>query len=466
MHHNTLGVIGLSVMGGNLAMNMADAGFSVAVYNRSREKTDALVASYAGGAGRLQPYFDIAPFVASLALPRKILLMVAAGEAVDAVIDQLVPLLAEGDVVIDGGNSFFKDTIRREIRLREQGLHFVGMGVSGGEEGARRGPSMMPGGSQEAWEQIRPIMEKIAAKDFSGGACVAHIGSDGAGHYVKMVHNGIEYIDMQLIVEAYSIMKRGLGMDNEAIADVLAGWNQGRLNSFLIEITEKILRTKDADGAYVVDTILDTAGSKGTGMWTAQEAIALGVPAHAMTAALFARYGSSSKKARVDLARIYPHTEASVPVTVEQLEQALYAAKLLAYAQGFDLLSVAAATYGWALNLPEMARIWQGGCIIRARFLQKLAETFAHAKTYDHILELPLFVSTLREESATLRLVASAVMRSGLPVPAMLGSLTYFESMTQAVSNANIIQAQRDFFGAHGFQKELGGASFHFPWTD
>ncbi len=465
MARNSIGIVGLSVMGGNLAMNIADAGFPVAVYNRTREKTDTLVKDYAGS-GTLAPFFDLPSFVGSLASPRIVLLMVQAGDAVDAVIGQVVPLLAEGDVIIDAGNSFFRDTQRREKATRERGMYFVGMGVSGGEEGARKGPSIMPGGSWEAWEIIRPIVERIAAKDFSGKPCVAHIGADGAGHYVKMVHNGIEYIDMQLIAETYWIMKKSLSLGNDAIADVFAGWNGGRLNSYLIEITEKILRVKNERGASLVDDILDRAGGKGTGMWTAQEAVSLGIPAHAMTAALFARYSSAEKVERLVLSEIYAegsHTH-DTSFTVDDLEPALYAAKLLAYAQGFKLLAEAARTYGWRLSFREIARIWQGGCIIRARFLQELSETFSAAPAEQSPLSLPFFTMVLRDAVPILRRVTSAALANALPIPAMLGSLTYFDSMTAASSSANIIQAQRDFFGAHGIQTGLDGSFFHHPW--
>lgn len=468
MGRNDVGVVGLSVMGGNLAMNLADAGFSVGVFNRSRERTEVLVDSYrpVGQVGSLNPSFEIEAFVESLALPRKVLLMVQAGEAVDEVIGKISPFLSEGDIVIDGGNSFFKDTIRREQSLREKGIHFVGMGVSGGEEGARRGPSIMPGGSEASWNILKPLLERIAAKDFSGGPCVSHIGTDGSGHYVKMTHNGIEYVDMQLITETYQIMREGLRMENEPIADTLSEWNNGRLESFLIGITETILRAKYDDGTSVVDSILDSAGSKGTGMWTAREAVELGIPAQAITGALFARYGSSMKNDRLSLSRAYASLKmpSGLDIPLDTLERALYAAKLLAYAQGFALLSEASRTYGWKLDFSEIARIWQGGCIIRARFLQSLSAAFSSAEPVDHILALPIFLETLSKDIPALREVVSAAVAKGFPVPALSGSLTYFESMTQASSSANIIQAQRDFFGAHGFQKEIGGEFFHHSW--
>ena len=460
-----IGVIGLSVMGGNLAMNIADNGFSVSVYNRSRERTDTLITSY-GTDASMRPFYDLKSFVESLEKPRKIILMVQAGQAVDDVLDLLTPLLDQGDIVIDAGNSFFKDTIRRAVSLREQGISFVGMGVSGGEEGARTGPSIMPGGDRQSWIELQPILEKIAARDFNRKPCVSHIGEDGAGHYVKMVHNAIEYVDMQLIAEAYFIMKEGLSLSNENIARMFSEWNGGRLNSFLIEITATILRTKNDEGAYVLDTILDSAGSKGTGKWTSEEALELGTPSFGIVAAVLARYASAHKKRRLGLSKLYPSDmPVTVDISISEIESALYVSKILAYAQGYDLLTEAADRYGWQLDQSEISRIWQGGCIIRAKFLETLAQEFGTEEASRGILELPYFINTIRAEQGNLRKVSAASIAARIAIPAMLSGLSYFDTMTTDTLPANLIQAQRDFFGAHTFQTEVDGPFSHFEWN-
>ena len=458
-----IGVIGLAVMGANLASNIADHDWKISVYNRSREKTDTLILQY--GKENMVATFSLEEFVQSLESPRKILLMVQAGEAVDQVILQLKPLLAKDDIIIDGGNSFFKDTIRRESELREDGLVFVGMGVSGGEEGARRGPSIMPGGSIEAWEQIKPIVKSIAAKDFHGEPCTVHIGTDGSGHYVKMVHNGIEYIDMQLIAETYWIMKNGLQMENEQIADQFEKWNNGRLNSFLIEITSKVLRSKYDNGEYVIDSILDSAGSKGTGKWTAEEILDFGTPGFGMISAVLARYASAHKKERMILSKAFTKKDGEkMSLTIEQLENALYVSKIFAYAQGYELLAEASEKYAWNLNFKEISRIWEGGCIIRAVFLEQLEKAFA-ADGRKSILISDVFKTAIENGIDDLRLVAMASIKSGIALPAMLSGISYFDSMTSESLSANMIQAQRDFFGAHTFQKEIDGESFHHDWN-
>lgn len=464
MTKGNIGVIGLSVMGANLASNIADHGWQVSVYNRSREKTDVLLSEY--GKENMVGQFTLEEFVDSLELPRKIFLMVQAGDAVDAVINSLVPLLSEGDIVIDGGNSFFGDTIRREKSLKEKGLVFVGMGVSGGEEGARRGPSIMPGGSVEAWGAIRSIFESIAAKDFHGNPCITHLGTDGAGHYVKMVHNGIEYIDMQLIAEMYWIMKNGLMMSNDEIADQFEEWNRGRLNSFLIEITAKILRTRTEDGVAVIDTILDSAGNKGTGKWTSEEIFELGTPGFGMVSAVLARYGSAHKKERVILAKAFPkRSEQKISLKLSQLENALYVSKIFAYAQGYELLREASKVYGWQLNFQEISRIWEGGCIIRAVFLEELEKTFVKDNDQS-LLVSELFKQSLETGLYDLRLVASTAVMEALSVPALLAGVSYFDTMTSEKLCANMIQAQRDFFGAHTFQKEIDGEFAHYEWNE
>ncbi len=460
---SNLGVIGLSVMGANLASNVADHNWKVSVFNRTREKTDTLLSQYTGK--NMQGCFSLEELVESLESPRKILLMVQAGEAIDEVISQLLPLLSEGDLIIDGGNSFFEDTIRREKQLKETGIMFVGMGVSGGEEGARRGPSIMPGGSIEAWKEIKEIVESIAAKDFQGKPCVSHLGPDGAGHYVKMVHNGIEYIDMQLIAESYWVMKMGLQMQNGEIADQFEKWNEGRLNSFLIEITAKVLRAKYADGAYVIDSILDSAGSKGTGKWTSEEILELGTPGFGMVSAVLARYASAHKKERVFLSKSFKkNKDEKNSIKLEQLEKALYVSKIFAYAQGYELLMEASNKYGWSLNLKEISRIWEGGCIIRAVFLDELEKAFEKNKT-ESILISPVFKKSIEEGIESLRLVATFAIKNSLPIPAILSGVSYFDSMTSEFLSANMIQAQRDFFGAHTFQKEIDGEFFHHDWS-
>jgi 6-phosphogluconate dehydrogenase len=462
---NQIGVVGLAAMGSNLAMNFADHGFRTAVFNRSPDRTNALLAEYGSGKG-LDPAYALEAFVSSLEVPRKIILMVKAGDASDAVMTQLAGLLEAGDILIDGGNSFFRDTIRRAESLREKGIRFVGMGISGGEEGARRGPSMMPGAVGDEWLALKSLVEAIAAKDFDGAPCVAPIGEGGAGHFVKMVHNGIEYADMQLIAEACFIMKHALGLQNDAIADVFETWNGGRLQSYLIEITAKILRVKEQDGVHLIDRILDTAGSKGTGKWTTDEALALGAPSFSIAAAVFARYASSDKEMRVELSKVFGEGEAEPVsgVTLDDVESALYAAKLLSYAQGYELLSLAAKEYGWNLDFKEISRIWQGGCIIRARFLRELTRVYAENPSLNHLLLSSFATDAIRENIASLRKVSAAVVSAGVPVPGFLSGLSYFDTMRMANGSASLIQAQRDYFGAHTFQRERGGEAEHFDW--
>ena len=462
---NQIGVIGLSVMGGNLAMNLADRNLRVAAYNRSEERTVALVTAY-HGKGTIDPKTSLAGFVDSLETPRKIVLMIKAGEAVDQVLMELFPLLGKQDIVIDGGNSLFRDTIRRERTCAERGISFVGMGISGGEEGARRGPSLMPGGSVGSYIELAPHLELIAAKDFSGKPCVTHVGGNGAGHYVKMVHNGIEYADMELIAETYWMMKHGLRMENDAIADVFETWNGGRLNSYLIEITAKILRVKTGDGMSVVDTILDAAGSKGTGKWTAEESLELGLPGFALVSAVLARYASGAKADRRKLAVAFPkNMKDGTPLPVPMLERALYAGKLLAYAEGFALIGAAEEAYGWTLDFAEIARIWQGGCIIRATLLRDIEEAFR--KDADtHFLLMPFVENALTENVPALRAVTIDAMHSAVPVPTFAAALSAFDSLTSERLSANLLQAQRDFFGAHGFQTEEGGAPIHWNWEE
>jgi len=472
------GMIGLGVMGRNLALNVEDHGFSVAVWNLESEWTDKFLEANEGK--RLIGSKSLQELVENLASPRKIMLMVTAGKAVDSVIDGLEDLLDPGDAIIDGGNTWFEDTRRREERLRAKGIRFFGVGVSGGEEGARYGPSLMPGGDAETYEAIRPIFEAIAAKTDSG-ACVTHIGSDGAGHFVKMVHNGIEYADMQLIAESYDLLHRSLGLETAELAKVFKGWNEGILESFLIEITAKIFEHKDDEtGEYTVDLVLDQAGQKGTGRWTCQSALSLGVPVPSIQAALDARGLSSIKEERVAASSIFECLElgarpsaASSGVLAEKLEEwigeihdGLYAAKICAYAQGLDLIAKASAEYGWDINLAEIARIWKGGCIIRARFLDEITSAYADGSLPANLMIAPVFAEALKQHIPALRQVVSAAALTGIPTPAMSASLAYFDSYRTANLPQNLTQAQRDAFGAHTFvrtDKPEAGAQ-HVDW--
>ena len=462
---NNIGIVGLAAMGSNLAMNFADHGFRTAIYNRSPERTEAVISEYGSGKG-LDPTYTPEALVASLERPRKIILMVKAGEATDAVIAQLSMLLEEGDILIDGGNSFFQDTIRRAESLRKKGIRFVGMGISGGEEGARRGPSMMPGAEGDLWTELKPLLEAIAAADFDGNPCVAPIGEGGAGHFVKMVHNGIEYADMQLIAETYWMMKHLLGLSNDEIADAFERWDAGRLESYLIGITADIFRAKEADGGHIIDRILDTAGSKGTGKWTTDEALELGAPAFSIASAVFARYASADKETRIRLSEAFGRGDAmrADNIALDDIGNALYAAKLISYAQGYELLSLASKEYGWDLDFQEISRIWQGGCIIRARFLKELTEVYAENPGLSHLLLSPFATAALKEDIGPLRKVSAAAVSSGIPVPGFLSSLSYFDTMREAKGSANLIQAQRDLFGAHTFRRTEGGPAEHFDW--
>lgn len=462
---NDVGVVGLAAMGSSLAMNFADHGFRTALYNRSPERTEAVIAKYGSGKG-LYPTYTPEAFVASLTRPRKIVLMVQAGESTDSVIARFSPLLEEGDILIDGGNSFFRDTMRRTEGLGKRGIRFVGMGISGGEEGARRGPSMMPGATGDLWTELKPILEAIAAKDFDGNPCVAPIGEGGAGHFVKMVHNGIEYADMQLIAETYWMMRHLLGLSNEEIADAFGKWNEGRLESYLIGITADIFRAKEPDGGHIIDRILDSAGSKGTGKWATDEALLLGAPAFSIASAVFARYASAAKETRTGLSETFGHepSKRGTTITLDDLEHALFAAKLLSYAQGYELLSFAAAEYGWDLDFRELSRIWQGGCIIRARFLKELTEVYAENPGLRHLLLSPFAKESLDKDGESLRRVCATALASGVPVPGFLSSLSYFDTMREATGSANLIQAQRDYFGAHTFRCVSGGDPEHFDW--
>jgi 6-phosphogluconate dehydrogenase len=458
------GMIGLAVMGSNLALNIEEHGFSVAVWNREPEGTDRFVAEHAGK--KFTATKTIEEFVAALQRPRRIMMMIKAGAPVDEMLDKLLPLLEPGDVVIDGGNSWFKETQHRAARLLERGLHFVGSGVSGGEEGARFGPSLMPGGTRESWEAIRDVFEAIAARSDSG-PCVTYCGSDGAGHFVKMVHNGIEYGDMQLIAEAYDLLRRGRGMGADALADVFEEWNRGPLQSFLIEITAKIFRKRDErTGAALVDRILDKAGQKGTGKWTASVALDLAVPIPTIAAAIDARVLSSMKNERVRASRALEGPPISDGLSVQDVHDALYAAKICSYAQGFALIQAGANEWKWDINLREIARIWKAGCIIRAKFLDSIMRAFERNSTLPNLLLDDTFRAELTRVQPAWRRCVAFALSNGIAAPAFASSLAYFDSYRTADLPQNLTQAQRDYFGAHTYQRNDAGDSAPFVHTE
>ncbi|MBR7895022.1 NADP-dependent phosphogluconate dehydrogenase [Burkholderia multivorans] len=470
MGKQAIGVIGLAVMGRNLALNIESRGYAVSVYNRSREKTDELIAEFPGR--NLVPTYTLEEFVASLETPRRILMMVKAGEATDATIASLKPLLEKGDVLIDGGNTHFTDTIRRNQELAQSGLHFIGTGVSGGEEGALRGPSIMPGGQRDAYDLVEPILKQIAAKAPSDGEpCVAYMGPDGAGHYVKMVHNGIEYGDMQLIAESYAVLKHVAGLTNEELGAVYTEWNQGELDSYLIEITSKIFGKKDDEtGKHLVDVILDRAAQKGTGKWTSQNALDLGVPLPLITESVFARVLSSLKTERVAASKILSGPAAASfdgdrAAFIEAVRRALYLSKVISYAQGFAQLRTASEEYGWNLDLGTIAKIFRAGCIIRARFLQKITDAYAKDPALANLLLDPYFRGIAEQYQASLRDVVVAAVKAGVPVPAFASAVAYFDSYRAERLPANLVQAQRDFFGAHTFERTDKPGSFHANWS-
>jgi 6-phosphogluconate dehydrogenase len=458
------GMIGLAVMGKNLALNVEDHGFSVAVWNREPEMTDQFLAENAGK--KLVGAHALEDFVAKLARPRRIMMMIKAGAPVDEMLEKIAPLLDAGDVVIDGGNSWFADTRRREESARRAGIQFVGIGVSGGEDGARHGPSLMPGGAREAYDHLRPVLEAIAAKTDSG-ACVTYIGADGAGHFTKMVHNGIEYGDMQLIAEAYDILHRGMGLEAEALADVFARWNKGPLESFLIEITAKIFRVRDPETKKpLVDVVNDAAGQKGTGKWTAQVALELAVPIPTIAAAIDARVLSSMKAERRTAATKLrgPSGGGSDAKLVDDVERALYAAKVCSYAQGMSLIRAGATEYKWAIDLREVARIWKGGCIIRARFLDDIMRAYEREPGLSNLLLDDGFASAVSAADAPWRRVVGLAQASGIPVPAMSASLAYYDSYRTARLPQNLTQAQRDAFGSHTYERTDRPGFVHTDW--
>jgi 6-phosphogluconate dehydrogenase len=472
--NNDFGLIGLAVMGQNLVLNVASRGFKASVYNRTASVTDAFLAGTAAGTS-IEGFASLEAFVASLSRPRKIMIMVKAGGPVDAVIDSLVPLLDPGDLIIDGGNSLYTDTERRSSALEEKGLLFVGTGVSGGEEGALKGPSIMPGGPESSWEIIRPIFEAIAAK-VDGVPCVTHIGPGGAGHYVKMVHNGIEYGDMQLICEAYSIFKAA-GFSATEMAAVFEEWNRGDLESYLILITAKIFTIVDDEtGKPVVEMIMDRAGQKGTGQWTLRSAVDKTVVISTINAAVEARILSSMKERRVAASSILGGPDGTGVADsgwarqelVNRVRDALYASKIVSYAQGLDLIQRVGDDHGWNLDLGSIARIWRGGCIIRARFLNRITEAYEEQPGLTNLMLAPFFTAVLNETEANWRSVVALAVSHGIPVPAFSASLSYYDSYRAARLSANVLQAQRDFFGAHTYERidKPVGEFFHTDWPE
>lgn len=463
MSKQQIGVVGMAVMGRNLALNIESRGYSVSIFNRSREKTDEVVAENPGK--KLVPHYTIEEFVSSLEKPRRILLMVQAGEATDKTIASLTPHLDKGDILIDGGNTFYKDTIRRNRELSEQGFNFIGTGVSGGEEGALKGPSIMPGGQKEAYELVAPILTEIAAVA-EGEACVAYMGPDGAGHYVKMVHNGIEYGDMQLIAEAYSLLKGALNLSNEELAETFSKWNEGELSSYLIDITKDIFTKKDEEGHYLVDVILDEAANKGTGKWTSQSSLDLGEPLSLITESVFARYLSSLKTQRVAASKVLsgPKVQAvsaDKAEFVEKVRRALYLGKIVSYAQGFSQLKAASTENNWDLNYGEIAKIFRAGCIIRAQFLQKITDAYEDNADIANLLLAPYFKNIADEYQQALRDVVAYAVQNGIPTPTFSAAIAYYDSYRSAVLPANLIQAQRDYFGAHTYKRTDKDGVFH-----
>ncbi|MEW2382952.1 NADP-dependent phosphogluconate dehydrogenase [Micromonospora sp. NPDC047707] len=464
-----IGVTGLAVMGRNLARNLARNGFAVAVHNRSPERTRSLVAEH-GDEGRFLPAESLPDFVAALERPRAVIVMVKAGGPTDAVIDELVPLLDAGDIIVDCGNAHFADTRRREEALRKQGLHFVGTGVSGGEEGALRGPSIMPGGSAESYRKLGPIFEKIAAQ-VDGVPCCRHIGPDGAGHFVKMVHNGIEYADMQLIAEAYDLLRAGLDAEPAEIADIFREWNTGELESFLIEITADVLGHDDAaTGRAFVDVVLDQAEQKGTGRWTVQSALDLGIPITGIAEATFARSLSGHAGQREAARRAFPAAGATWRVDdretfVEDVRRALLASKIVAYAQGFDQIRAGSREYDWDIDLGGTATIWRGGCIIRARFLDRIRQAYDDQSDLPSLLVAPWFADTVRDGVPSWRRVVAEAARAGVPAPAFASSLAYFDALRADRLPAALIQGLRDNFGAHTYRRVDRDGSYHTLWA-
>ncbi|PZX20149.1 6-phosphogluconate dehydrogenase [Breznakibacter xylanolyticus] len=465
-----IGLIGLAVMGENLVLNMESKGFQVSVYNRSTDKVDAFLADRAKGK-KIMGTYSVEEFVKSLERPRKVMMMIKAGAAVDQTIESVLPYLEPGDIIIDGGNTHFPDTNRRVAYVESKGFHYIGAGVSGGEEGALLGPSIMPGGSVKAWPVVKPIFQSIAAKVEDGTPCCDWVGENGAGHFVKMVHNGIEYGDMQMITEVYHIMKELLGMSADEMHQVFKEWNNGDLDSYLIEITRDILAYKDTDGTPLVDKILDTAGQKGTGKWTGVVALDLGIPLTLIGEAVFARCLSAIKDERVAASKVLSGPAVAFAGDkkqfIDDLKQALYASKIISYAQGYELMRAAAAEYGWQLNYGGIALMWRGGCIIRSAFLGKIKEAFDKQPNLNNLLLDPFFNEKVTQAQAGWRRVIAAATLNGIPAPAMSSALTYFDGYRSERLPANLLQAQRDYFGAHTYERidRPRGEFFHTNWT-
>ncbi len=465
-----IGLVGLAVMGENLVLNMESKGFTVAVYNRTTEKVDKFVNGRGSGKNIIGTH-SIEELVKNLKRPRKVMLMVKAGQPVDDFIDQVIPYLEKGDVIIDGGNSHFPDTNRRTKYVEDQGLLYIGTGVSGGEEGALKGPSIMPGGSPQAWEHVKPIFQAVAAKVEDGSPCCDWVGENGAGHFVKMVHNGIEYGDMQLICEVYQVMKDLLGMSYDEMHETFKAWNEGELDSYLIEITRDILGFRDEDGEPLVEKILDTAGQKGTGKWTGVSALDLGIPLTLIGEAVFSRCLSAIKDERVEASKILkgpkPSFNGDKKQFLDDLKHALYASKIVSYAQGYALMMAAADEYGWKLNYGGIALMWRGGCIIRSVFLGKIKEAFDKNKDLKNLLLDPFFKEKIESSQSAWRRVTAAAITNGIPVPAITTALNYFDGYRSERLPANLLQAQRDYFGAHMYERtdKPRGEFFHTNWT-
>ena len=470
MSKQQIGVVGMAVMGRNLALNIESRGYSVSIFNRSSSKTDEVIALHPDK--KLVPTYTVEEFVNSLEKPRRILLMVKAGEATDKTIQSLLPHLDKGDILIDGGNTFFKDTIRRNEMLANSGINFIGTGVSGGEEGALKGPAIMPGGQKDAYDLVAPILDEIAAKADDGAPCVTYVGPNGAGHYVKMVHNGIEYGDMQLIAESYDILRRVGGLTVEETAEVFKSWNTGELDSYLIEITADILTKKDPEtGKPMVEVIMDTAGNKGTGKWTSQSALDLGVPLPLITESVFARYISTLKEERqiaskeLSPIKVPELSNTEKQALIESVRKGLYFSKIMSYAQGFAQMRVASEEFDWKLNYGEIAKIFRAGCIIRAQFLQKITDAFERDPELKNLLLDKYFLYVTESYQEAVREVVVTAVQAGIPVPTFSSALAYYDSYRSEVLPANLIQAQRDYFGAHTYNRVDKPGVFHFEWA-
>jgi 6-phosphogluconate dehydrogenase len=466
-----MGLIGLAVMGQNLALNINDHGYTLAVHNRSSRKTDAFMSGSAKNT-RIIPAHSLEELVAQLKSPRRVMLMIKAGKPVDMTIDALLPLLDEGDIIIDGGNSHFPDTIRRTRELEDKGILYIGTGISGGEEGARFGPAIMPGGNPKAWPYVKEIFQAISAR-VDGEPCCQWIGKGGAGHYVKMVHNGIEYGDMQLIAEAYQFMHEGLGLDHAPMQQVFSDWNKDVLSSYLIEITADIMGVTDADGEPLLEKILDTAGQKGTGTWTAVSALEQGIPLTLIGEAVFARCLSALKETRVKASSVYPHDQRAIfhgdiATTLEALRDALYASKIISYAQGFMLMQQASDKYGWNLDYGNIALTWRGGCIIRSRFLNNIKEAYEKNPQLENLMLDDFFIAALQKALSGWRDTVQTAIGMALPIPAFSSALSFFDGYRSERTSANLLQAQRDYFGAHTYERvdKPRGEFFHTDWIN